>query len=217
MKFLRSLLGTFVRIILGLLALIFLLSLIMRIVRRFYQFPIPAFIVPFIDNPLRRRIQPPEQIVGWMNLEKGMMLLEIGPGPGTFTFEAARRVGEHGRVYTIDIQESVISGLKQDVSDRELKNVIVELASAYELPYPDSYFDRIYLVTVLGEIPDKQRALAEFRRVLKDEGYLAIGEFLPDPDYPRRSTVSRWCGEAGFELADTHGNILHYLLLFKKA
>lgn len=213
----RGLLGISVRVILGLLAMIFLLSLIMRIVRRFYQFPIPAFIVPLIDNPLRRRIQPPEKIVGWMNLKQGMILLEIGPGPGTFTFEAARRVGEHGRVYAIDIQEPVVWGLKQDVRDRELKNVSVELASAYELPYPDSHFDRIYMVTVLGEIPDKQRALAEFRRVLKDEGYLGIGEFLPDPDYPRRSSVSRWCQEAGFELAGTHGNILHYLLLFKKA
>ena len=72
------------------------------------------------------------------------------------------------------------------------------------------------MVAVLGEIPDKQRALGEFRRVLKDDGYLAIGEFLPDQDYPRESTVVRWCGEAGFELADDFGSIMHYLLLFRK-
>ncbi len=73
------------------------------------------------------------------------------------------------------------------------------------------------MVAVLGEIPDKQRALAEFKRVLKDDGYLAIGEFLPDPDYPRRSTVTAWCKEVGFELAEAYGNIIHYLLLFSKA
>ena len=27
------------------------------------------------------------------------------------------------------------------------------------------------------------------RRVLKDDGLLAIGEFLPDPDCPRKRTI----------------------------
>jgi ubiquinone/menaquinone biosynthesis C-methylase UbiE len=70
------------------------------------------------------------------------------------------------------------------------------------------------MIAVLGEIPDKKRALAEFRRVLKDDGLLAIGEFLPDPDFPRRKTVTAWCQDAGFVLADTYGNLMHYLLLF---
>jgi ubiquinone/menaquinone biosynthesis C-methylase UbiE len=217
MKFLRGLLGIFIRTILGLLAMIFLISLVVRIVRRFYQFPIPSFIAPLIDNPLRRRIQPPAKIVDWMNLNQGMTVLEIGPGPGTFTFEAARRVGERGRVYAIDIQAPIVRGLKRKIRESKFNNINVDLASAYVLPYPDNHFDRIFMITVLGEIPDKQRALVEFMRVLKDEGYFAVGEFLPDPDYPRKSTVSRWCREAGFELAGSHGNILHYLLLFRKA
>ena len=213
----RGLLGIFIRTTLGLLAMIFLISLVVRIVRRFYQFPIPSFIAPLIDNPLRRRIQPPAKIVDWMNLNQGMTVLEIGPGPGTFTFEAARRVGERGRVYAIDIQAPIVRGLKRKIRESKFNNINVDLASAYVLPYPDNHFDRIFMITVLGEIPDKQRALVEFMRVLKDEGYFAVGEFLPDPDYPRKSTVSRWCREAGFELAGSHGNILHYLLLFRKA
>jgi ubiquinone/menaquinone biosynthesis C-methylase UbiE len=217
MNFLRGLLGIFIRIALGLLALIILISLVVRVVRRFYQFPIPAFVAPFVDNPLRRRIQPPAKIVDWMNFDQGMTVLEIGPGPGTFTFEAGRRVGEHGRVYAIEIQAAIARGLNRKIKESGASNIDVDLACAYELPYPDHHFDRIYMITVLGEIPDKQRALAEIKRVLKDEGYLAVGEFLSDPDYPRKSTVSRWCGEAGFELAGSHGNILHYLLLFMKA
>ena len=213
----RGLLGIFIRTVLGLLAMIFLISLVVRIVRRFYQFPIPSLIAPLIYNPLRRRIQPPAKIVDWMNLNQGMTVLEIGPGPGTFTFEAARRVGERGRVYAIDIQAPIVRELKRKIRESKFNNINVDLASAYVLPYPDNHFDRIFMITVLGEIPDKQRALVEFMRVLKDEGYFAVGEFLPDPDYPRKSTVSRWCREAGFELAGSHGNILHYLLLFRKA
>jgi ubiquinone/menaquinone biosynthesis C-methylase UbiE len=186
-------------------------------VRRFYQFPIPAFIVPYIDNPFRRRIQPPEKIVEWMDVRQGMSLLEVGPGPGTFTFAAAQGVGDTGHVYAIDIQETVVTSLYAKIEQQGFRNVSAEQASAYDLPYPDHHFDRVYMVTVLGEIPDKQRALVEFKRVLKDDGYLAIGEIVLDPDYPRKGTVTTWCRKAGFELAETYGNIMHYLLLFSKA
>ena len=203
-------------VFLAMLAYILFVEVVLRFVRRYYQFPIPGYAARLIDNPIRRRIQPPEKIVEWMGVKPGMRLLEVGPGPGTFTFAAARSVGETGRVYAIDIQESIISGLNKKIGRLGVDNITSELASAYELPYPDGYFERVYMVAVLGEIPDKQRALGEFRRVLKDDGYLAIGEFLPDPDYPRMSTVARWCRESGFELADDFGNIMHYLLLFWK-
>jgi ubiquinone/menaquinone biosynthesis C-methylase UbiE len=103
------------------------------------------------------------------------------------------------------------------VAEREVNNISVRQASAYELPFQDEMFDRVFMITVFGEIPDKRQALSEIKRVLKREGLLAIGEFLPDPDYPRKSTVMGWCREAGFDLIESNGNIMHYLLTFKKA
>ncbi|MGB3703217.1 MAG: methyltransferase domain-containing protein [Anaerolineales bacterium] len=214
MSIIKVVTAIFKWVFLVLLAYILFVEVVLRIVRRFYQFPIPAFVARLIDNPIRRRIQPPEKIVEWMGVEQGMAILEIGPGPGTFTLEAGRQVGDKGRVYAIDIQESIVSSLGQKIEQRAIINIIVEQASVYDLPYPHSYFDRVYMIAVLGEIPDKKSALAEFRRVLKDDGLLAIGEFLPDPDFPRRSTVTAWCQDAGFVLAETYENLMHYLLLF---
>lgn len=214
MSIIKVITTAFKWVFLVLLAYILFVEVVLRIVRRFYQFPIPAFVARLIDNPIRRCIQPPEKIVEWMGVEQGMAILEIGPGPGTFTLEAGRQVGDKGRVYAIDIQESIVSSLGQKIEQQGIINIIVEQASAYDLPYPHSYFDLVYMIAVLGEIPDKKRALAEFRRVLKDDGLLAISEFLPDPDFPRRKTVTAWCQDAGFVLADTYGNLMHYLLLF---
>lgn len=72
------------------------------------------------------------------------------------------------------------------------------------------------MITVFGEIPDKNRALLEIRRVLKNDGLLAIGELLIDPDYPIKKTVINWCKKAGFEPVASYDNILHYLLTFKR-
>jgi ubiquinone/menaquinone biosynthesis C-methylase UbiE len=190
-------------------------EVIIRVVRRFVHFPVPAFIARFIDNPIRRRIQPPKKVIDWIGIQDGMCVLEIGPGPGTFTIEAAKRVGEKGKVFAIDIQPTVISKLNSRLQREGVKNVVTKVASAYELPFSNNTFDRVFMIAVLAEIPDKKKALLEIKRVLRDDGLLAIGEFLPDPDYPRPKTVIHWCKDAGFELVNRYGGILHYLLTFR--
>lgn len=192
-------------------------EVIIRIIRRFIHFPIPAFIARFIDNPVRRRIQPPAEVVDWIGIQEGMCVLEIGPGPGTFTIEAGKRVGEKGNVFGIDIQPAVISKLNSRLQRDKIANVTTKVASAYELPFSNNTFDRVFMITVLAEIPDKKKALFEIKRVLKDKGLLGIGEFLLDPDYPRQKTVIHWCKDAGFELVSRHGGILHYVITFKKS
>lgn len=191
-------------------------EVVIRIIRRFIHLPIPAFIARFIDNPVRRRIQPPVKVVDWIGIQDGMCILEIGPGPGTFTIEAGKRVGEKGKVFAIDIQPTVISKLNSRLQRDRIVNVTTKVASAYELPFSNNTFDRVFMITVLAEIPDKKKALLEIKSVLKDNGLLAIGEFLPDPDYPRRKTVINWCKDAGFELVSGYGGVLHYVLTFEK-
>lgn len=189
---------------------------VIRLIHRFYHFPIPAFFARFIDNPVRRRIQPPAQVINWIGIQEGMHVLEIGPGPGTFTIEASKHVGDKGKVFAVDIQPTVVSNLNNRLAKDRARNVTTEVASAYELPFSEGSFDRIFMIAVLAEIPDRRRALLEIGRILKRDGSLAVGELLWDPDYPRRKTVVRWCTEAGFELAGAHGGLLHYVLTFTK-
>jgi len=217
MIILSSVLNVIKWILLFLVAYFIFVMTVVRLIRHFYQFPIPLIFAPLIDNPVRRKIQSPADIAQWMGVKEGMTILEIGPGAGTFTFEVAEHVGDDGRVCAFDIQESIVTALGGKAEKLGVDNVSVRQASAYELPYPDRYFDRAFMVTVLGEIPDKRKVLLEIKRVLKDDGLLAIGEFLPDPDYPRKSTVTGWCQDSGFELNEQYGNWLHYLLTFEKS
>jgi ubiquinone/menaquinone biosynthesis C-methylase UbiE len=192
-------------------------ALLLRAVKHVWQRPIPAFAARFLNNPLRRWVQPPQKVVDWIGIGEGMSVLEIGPGPGTFTFGAAKRVGQQGRLNAIDISPRLIADLERKLQARGVTNVTAKVASAYELPFPDGMFDRVFMMSVLGEIPDEVRALREVRRVLRDSGQLAIGELLVDPDYPRQKTVIRRCATAGFKLVARHGGLIHYVLNFEKA
>jgi ubiquinone/menaquinone biosynthesis C-methylase UbiE len=114
----------------------------------------------------------------------------------------------------VDIEPVLVEKLKAKVGRLGLDNVEARVGDACALPFDDGTFDVVFLISVLGEIPDPVGALREARRVLKPDGVLSITEFLPDPDYPLRRTVMRWAEAAGFDLVGREGNLFCYTLNF---
>jgi len=186
-----------------------------RLIRKLCPFPIPAIAARFLDLPVRRLITDPAVILERVGIRSGMHVLELGPGPGFFTPEAARRVGPEGKLDCVDIEPALVRKLQAKVRRLGLDNVEAQVGDACALPFDDGTFDLVFLISVLGEVPDRVGALREARRVLKPDGRLSITEFLPDPDYPLRCTVVRWAEAAGFELAESHGNLFCYTLNFR--
>jgi ubiquinone/menaquinone biosynthesis C-methylase UbiE len=203
-------------VVVGLPALAVVLHTLIRIVRAFYKFPIPEFAANLIDNPLRRSIQPPDETPARLGIEPGMTVLEVGPGNGTYTVATARRVGEGGKVVTVDIEPKMIERVRRRAEAEGVTNIEARVADVYDLPFDDGTFDAVYMIAVIGEIPDPERAMKEFYRVLKPSGSLAFGELLMDPDYPRASTLARWAAVAGFRLRRKVGGTFYYTLILEK-
>jgi ubiquinone/menaquinone biosynthesis C-methylase UbiE len=201
------------------LAFIILWQVLIRLVRRFAKFPAPAFIGSFLDSDLRKKLQPPERIVADSGIKPGMKILEVGCGSGAFTIAAARAVGSQGWVYALDIEEKMLRQLEKKLArpdNSDICNVEPINQSAYELPFNDGSLDLVFMVTVLQEIPDKQRSLKEIRRVLKPAGMLAISEWLPDPDYPLKSTTRRQVEKADLKFEGFSGNLWSYTVRFTR-
>ncbi|MFX1327529.1 MAG: class I SAM-dependent methyltransferase [Promethearchaeota archaeon] len=170
-----------------------------------------------IDNPIRRKlIQKPKTVVKRMKLEPGMIVVEIGPGKGSYTKVLAQTVLPDGKIYAIDIQESIINRLNKRIEKENIKNIIPKIDDVYNLSFDDESVDRVLMIACLPEIPDPIRALKEVKRVLKPNGLISLSEMLPDPDYPRRRTEKKWAKKAGFELDEQFGNWFIYQLNFKK-
>jgi SAM-dependent methyltransferase len=194
---------------------LFPLKLISRLAARFGQSaPCPASLDWLVDNPIRSRYMRP--ILDRAGIQPGERVLELGPGPGAFTVEAARRVGLQGRLIAVDIQPKMIAQVEKRVREAGLTNVETHVADAYHLPLDDTSVDRAFLVTVLPEVPDQSRVLAELRRVLKPEGLLSITEEFFDPDYPFAFETVRRVEAAGFKLDQRFGNFWVYTVNFRK-
>jgi ubiquinone/menaquinone biosynthesis C-methylase UbiE len=194
---------------------LFPLKLIARLAHRFgTSAPCPAALSWLVHNPLRRRYMRPVQ--DRVGIQPGERVLELGPGPGAFTVDAARRAGPQGRIIAVDIQPEMIAWVEQRVREAGLSNVETHVAGAYELPLENESIDRAFVVTVLPEIPDQNRALAELWRVIKPGGRLSVTEEFMDPDYPFPFETIRRVEAAGFELVQRFGNFWVYTVNFRR-
>jgi ubiquinone/menaquinone biosynthesis C-methylase UbiE len=206
-------------VILCILAFPILWVSLAKVVRKLFRFPAPAFIGRLLDSGYRRRIQPPSQLIERSGIKKGMQVLDLGCGSGAFTPFIARTVGDKGKVYALDIQADMLKQLENKLSkpeNKDIKNIKLIEGNAYELPFDNNSLDLVNMVTVLQEIPDRNKALHEVKRVLKPGGLFAVTELFPDPDYPWKSTTIKLGEAAGFVVDKVAGNFFNYTVRFRK-
>jgi ubiquinone/menaquinone biosynthesis C-methylase UbiE len=147
-------------------------------------------------SPLRNLIAPAARIVSRLGLQPGDRVLEIGCGPGFFSPTVAQRLTS-GRLTLFDAQEGMIAIAAERLGRRGLSNFDASVGSAENLPFADERFDVVFMVTVLGEVPDRHRAVAEAARVLRRGGRFSVTEAAGDPDRVPRGEVAGLAAAAG--------------------
>ena len=199
---------------------LFMWLVLSRIISKIHPTPISHRLAMILDNPLRRSLFRPAKLLDKVGIAAGMSVLELGPGPGFFTVESAQRVyGSEGvgKLYCLDIEPAMIARVKKKILKKAPENVELMVGNGECLPYINGSFDLAYMVTVLGEMPDKNRALQELYRVIRPGGVLSISEYLPDPDYPLRRTTIALARRAGFEPFEEFGNFFAYVINFRRS
>ena len=191
-------------------------ALAWRVASRYQALPCPSWMVPLLENPYVNSLAGAGTLLQRATVRPGMSVLDVGCGPGRLSLPAAELVGPAGSVMAVDLQPDMLQRLKDRLTQRDLKNVTTLQASVGEGKLPRDHFDRAFLVAVLGEIVDKERAIAEIHDALKPGGLLSVTEVFPDPHYRRRTTVRSLAEHAYFRLDGTFGNWLAYTLNFKK-
>ncbi|MGD9933731.1 MAG: class I SAM-dependent methyltransferase [Dehalococcoidia bacterium] len=166
-------------------------------------------------NPLRRFVHSAPQLADRMALAPDARLLEIGPGPGYFSVEFARRL-PGGQLVLFDIQAEMLAMARERLAAAGFQRPRAVQGDALRLPFGASTFDAVVLVAVLGEIPGPGDCLQEVRRVLRPGGLLCVSETRGDPDRIRYDDLRALALAAGFEPAPGHpGRGWTYTALFR--
>ena len=169
-----------------------------------------------LDLPLRKLIISPQQVADRLHLTSRAQVLEIGPGPGYFSGEVARRIPD-GRLTLLDIQVEMLDKNRRKLSHAAIRNARWIQASASALPFTTEVFDVVFLVTVLGEVPEPRACLQAVKPVLRPGGLLSITEMQGDPDALSQAEVQQLAQQCGFTLLETFSLFKGFMLNFTKA
>lgn len=208
--------GTIISVFVAATAALLAVGLVWRWVSRIWSVPCPSWMIRGLENPYVRRFAGSERILDLMDLSPGMLVLDVGCGPGRIALPAALRVGANGQVVALDIQQAMLSTLRQRVQRLSLSNVSAIRATIDHCPLRSGTFDRAMMVTVLGEVPDRQAAIRAIFSVLKPGGRFSVTELIPDPHYQSRRKVMMLCESVGFASAQTESRGMSFTINFVK-
>lgn len=103
-------------------------------------------------------------------MNKETKVLEVGTSTGFTALELARLV--ECKITAIDINELSIKECKERAKILGLKNIDFQIGNAEELSFSNNSFDIVFCGNVTSIVNNREKALAEYSRVLKNGGYL---------------------------------------------
>lgn len=116
-------------------------------------------------------------LVEQAKIEKGHRILDIGCGTATLTI-LIKKVHPEAGVTGLDGDPEILKIARKKVTEAGI-NINLDLGMSFELPYPDSYFDRVVSSLVFHHLTreNKARTFKEISRVLKPGGELHVADF----------------------------------------
>ena len=131
----------------------------------------------FLDNFMRRVFQNPGKIVGEY-VKEGDCALDVGCGPGFFTIEMAKRVGEKGSVIAIDLQPEMLAKVERKSKKLNLsKRISLHRCPQEKIGLPeDVKADFVLAYYMVHETLDPKKFFKEIMSLLKNKGKVLIVE-----------------------------------------
>jgi len=165
--------------------------------------------------PFRNIFLSPKKLLQRLDLCEDQTVLEIGPGPGYFSTYVAKKL-TNGRLVLLDIQKEMLDFAKRRLEKQKITNVDYKLTDGNSFNLESQYFDRVFMVSVIGEVENKDKYLNEIHRVMKEGGILSISELAGDPDKLSADEILSLVSNHRFEVTEIFGNRLNFTINSKK-
>ena len=158
----------------------------------------------FLDNFFRKLIQNPKKIVGEY-IHDGNIVIDLGCGPGYFSIDMAKMVGESGKVIAVDIQKEMLKKVEKKAKKYSLDHRI----KFHTCPQDqiglneDIKADFILGFYMVHETPDHINFLKEVKTLLKKGGKFLLVEPGFHVSKAHFKKITRDIEDIGFIILDT--------------
>ena len=149
-----------------------------------------------LESPVRKLLQDPEKILKG-RIREGMVVLDLGCGPGYFTTVIARQVGKTGKVIAADLQQGMLDILKNKVKGTDIEERIeLHKCEADKIGVTEKV-DLVVAFFMVHEVPDKKKLLQELKSILKPGGSIYIVEYRMHPPVKAFNEMVKTASEVG--------------------
>jgi SAM-dependent methyltransferase len=131
-----------------------------------------------------------------VDLHPGEVVLDLGSGGGIDVLLSARRVGDEGKAYGLDMTDDMVELARRNQREAGVENAEFLEGTIEDVPLPDSSVDVIISNCVINLAADKSEVFDEAHRVLRPGGRFAVSDIVirGDIDPAIRQSVEAWIG-----------------------
>lgn len=123
-------------------------------------------------------------------------ILDAGCGNGRNLVAISSKCHE---AYGIDSSNEMLKNARERLAAKEVKNAAVVDGNILNLPFADSFFDKVFCIAVLHHLKGSQqsKALGEFWRVLCEGGELCLTVWSENRSNGLKERLVKWRGTSG--------------------
>lgn len=115
-----------------------------------------------------------ERVMDVLQITNSKIVADIGAGSGWFTVRAAKRVGENGKVYAVEINEDAIKHINERAAKEKFNNIETVLGKVDNPLLPQHSIDAVLILKTYHEIAEPVALLKNLRSSLKENALIGI-------------------------------------------
>ncbi|MDB5204600.1 MAG: type 11 methyltransferase [Candidatus Taylorbacteria bacterium] len=170
----------------------------------------------------------PEKNLIQFGISVGMQIADFGSGNGYYAFLLARKVGETGRVYCIDVQSDMLQKIAKEAETENIQNIEIitsDIEKEKGSTLTKDSVDVVLIANTLFQNDDKHAVAKEALRILRVKGRVLVIEWAdsfagmgPHKDHlVKKEDALKIFTDAGLVLDhEIDAGEHHYGLVFRK-
>ena len=174
----------------------------------------------FEDKDRDKKLQV-QRVMDILGIKEGTHVADIGAGSGWFAVRAAKRAGNNGIVYAVDINPESITYINRRIRQDGIRNVHTILSEEDDPRLPRNSVDSVLLLKTYHEVAHPVLLLENLRRSLRSGAKIGIIDRngKGDDHGVSRDVVIQEAAQAGYQLQEQYdfvkGDGQDYFLVFR--